>query len=485
MQLKKDAVKGIKWASASQLGRQIIQYTTTIILAALLTPSDFGLMAMAIVIVGFLEIFKDLGTAAAIIQNQKLSEESLSSIFWVNVGFGALVASIVFLAAPLGADFYNNSKVEDILKVLSISFFWSSFGIVHKKLLEKGLKFDLLAKIELIGVAIGAVVGISLALLEFGVWSLVFQSLSITIITTSLLWIINSWRPRIIFSYQSIKPIISYSLNLLGYNVFNYFVRNADYLLIGKYLGERELGHYYLAYKIMLYPLQNISLVISRVLFPIYSKIQKDNKRFRKIYMKVANAISFLSFPLMIGVFALSDLFAVTFFNEKWDTALIALLLMILAPVGLIQSIATTTGSIYQAKGRTDWMFRWGMFSGVIYISGFLIGLKWGVIGVAVSYLISSIILLYPVFAIPFKLIELKVINFTKIFANVFSFSFLTGILVIIGKELFIKDFNSTVFLIVLAVFGFIIYTLLNILFNKEEIYEIKNLLLDSKNDYN
>ena len=484
MQLKNDAVKGIKWASASQLGRQVIQYTTTIILAALLTPSDFGLMAMAIVIIGFLEIFKDLGTAAAIIQNQNLSEESLSSIFWVNVGFGVLVAILIFLAAPLGAEFYNNSKVEDILRVLSISFIFSSFGIVHKKLLEKELKFDVLAKIELIGVAIGATVGISCALLDFGVWSLVFQSLAITFITTSLLWIMYSWKPKIFFSYFKIKPIISYSLNLLGYNVFNYFVRNADYLLIGKYLGERELGHYYLAYKIMLYPLQNISLVVSRVLFPIYSKIQKDNNRFRKIYMKVANAISFLSFPLMIGVFTLSDLFAITFFNEKWDATLLALLLMILAPVGLIQSIATTTGSIYQSKGRTDWMFRWGVISGVIYISGFLIGLKWGVIGVAVSYLISSIILLYPVFAIPFKLIELKVINFAKIFTNVLSFSFLAGIIVIIGKELFIKDFNSTVFLIVLAVFGFIIYTLLNILFNKKEIYEIKNLLLDSKNDY-
>ncbi|MGB5847627.1 MAG: MOP flippase family protein [Ignavibacteriaceae bacterium] len=484
MSIAKDAVKGVKWVSVSQLGRQIIQYTTTIILIALLTPSDFGLMAMAIVIIGFLEIFKDLGTAAAIIQNQNLSEESLSSIFWVNVGFGSLVAILVFLTAPLGAEFFNNYKVENILKVLSISFIFSSFSIVHKKLLEKELKFDLLAKIELIGVTIGAVVGITLALLEFGVWSLVFQSLSIAVFTTSLLWITNSWKPKFYFSYLKIKPIISYSLNLLGYNVFNYFVRNADYLIIGKYLGERELGHYYLAYKIMLYPLQNISLVVSRVLFPIYSKIQNDNERFRKIYTKVANAISFLTFPLMISVFALSDLFTVTFFIDKWDTALIALLLMILAPVGLIQSIATTTGSIYQAKGKTDWMFRWGVISGVIYISGFIIGLNWGVIGMAVSYLISSIILLYPVFAIPFKLIELKFINFTKVFTNVFSFSLIMGIIVIFVKEFLIIDFNSTTQLLVLAVLGFIIYILLNILFNKNEVYEIKKLLMDSKNDY-
>jgi PST family polysaccharide transporter len=481
MNIAKDAVKGVKWVSVSQLGRQIIQYTTTIILVAFLTPSDFGLMAMAMVIIGFLEIFKDLGTAAAIIQNQNLTDESLSSIFWVNVGFGALVSILVFLAAPLGAEFYNNYKVENILKVLSISFIISAYGIVHKKLLEKQLKFELLAKIELIGVTIGAVVGITLALFEFGVWSLVFQSLSIPIITTSLFWILNNWKPKIFFSYSRIKPIISYSLNLMGYNVFNYFVRNADYLIIGKYLGERELGHYYLAYKIMLYPLRNISLVVSRVLFPIYSRIQNDNKRFRKIYTKVANAISFLTFPLMIGVFTLSDLFTVTFFNDKWDTALLALLLMILAPVGLIQSIATTTGSIYQAKGKTDWMFRWGILSGLIYISGFIIGLNWGVIGVAISYLMSSIILLYPVFAIPFKLIELNFMNFIKVFANVFFISLIMGIVVVIGKEFLILGFNRTIQLIALAVSGFIIYTLLNIVFNKKEVYEIKTLLMDSK----
>jgi O-antigen/teichoic acid export membrane protein len=310
----------------------------------------------------------------------------------------------------------------------------------------------------LVGVAISAVVGISLALLEFGVWSLVFQSLSIVVITTSLLWIMNSWRPKLFFSYLKIKPIISYSLNLLGYNVFNYFVRNTDYLLIGKYLGERELGHYYLAYKIMLYPLQNISLVVSRVLFPIYSKIQNDNDRFRKIYSKVANAISFLTFPIMVGVFALSDLFAVTFFNDKWDTTLLALLLMILAPVGLIQSIATTTGSIYQAKGKTDWMFRWGAISGVIYISGFIIGLNWGVIGMAVSYLISSIILLYHVFAIPFKLIELKVLEFTISFKESTLISAILFFVLLVLKFFLVNILVPELLFAFLIIVGLIVY---------------------------
>lgn len=478
MHLRNYAQKGVKWASVSQIGRQVIQYATTIVLAALLSPSDFGLMAMSLVVIGFLEVFKDLGTGAAIIQNSELTIYSLSSIFWVNVGFGVIVAGVIFIAAPLGAAFYDSMKVEIILKVLSISFILSSLSIVHKKLLEKELKFESLAKIELIAVISGAVVGITLAFLKFGVWSLVFQSLTVAFITSVLLWIINRWRPLIYFSYKRIQPIVSYSLNLLGYNIFNYFVRNTDYLIIGKYLGERELGHYYLAYKIMLYPLQNISLVVSRVMFPIYSKIQNDNDRFKKIYKNVAGAISLLTFPLMIGVFVLSDLLSITFFNEKWDGNLLAVLLMILAPVGLIQSIATTTGSIYQAKGKTNWMFRWGVFSGVIYVSGFLIGIRWGAVGVAASYMISTIILLYPVFAIPFKLIDLKFLNFTKSFTRIIEISLLMGIFVSVFKYLFYNNLSPDILLTICVILGIIVYLLLNLLLNKKQIIQLKEFLL-------
>jgi PST family polysaccharide transporter len=467
MKLASLAVKSLKWSSISRFGRQLIQYITTLILAFLLSPEDFGLIAIAFIIIGFLDIFKDLGTSSALIYIDDPPHTLLSSIFWVNVSFGMAISILIFLTAPLVADFFSNSQAISVLKVLSISFTISSFGIVQKALLEREFKFDLLARSELLSVLGGSAIGITLAFLGYGVWSLVIQALVSALLFTVFLWFFGNWKPELHFSLDEIKTVFKYSLNLLGYNVFNYFVRNMDYILIGKFLGERELGHYYLAYKIMLYPVQNISLVVSRVMFPIYSRIKDDNSRFRKIYTQVAVAIALITFPLMAIIMGVNDIFTLVLFSVKWDTDLLALLLIILAPVGMVQSIATTTGSIYQAKGKTDWMFRWGVFTGFIVVGGFVIGLNWGVTGVAVSYLVTTILLLYPVFAIPFKLIGLRFGNFISGFFRICLTIFIMIGIVMFSKNLLMNDLIIQFELILLLFIGLITYIILSYLLNK------------------
>ncbi|RKY94275.1 MAG: colanic acid exporter, partial [Ignavibacteriae bacterium] len=245
MKLASLAVKGLKWSSISRFGRQLIQYVTTLILAFLLSPEDFGLIAIAFIIIGFLDIFKDLGTSSALIYIDNPSRTLLSSVFWVNVFFGIAISILIFLTAPLVADFFSNSQAISVLKVLSISFTISSFGIVQKALLEREFKFELLARSELLSVFGGSAIGITLAFLGYGVWSLVIQALVSALLFTVFLWLSGKWKPELHFSLDEIKSVFKYSLNLLGYNVFNYFVRNMDYILIGKFFGERELGHYY------------------------------------------------------------------------------------------------------------------------------------------------------------------------------------------------------------------------------------------------
>ncbi len=404
--LKRQAASGVKWSTVSQISRQGTQLLTTIILARLLSPSDFGLVGMAMIVISFIGIFKDLGTSAAVIRYKELSEELLSSIFWVNVGFGALAMLLLFFGASLGGLFYHELRVVAILRVLSVTFLISGLSILQQALLERSLSFNKLAKVEITAVGCGAIVGIGLAVAGFGVWSLVFQSLTTVSVTTVLLWFMGTWRPKFTFHWKEVKSVSSYSLNLTGFNIFNYFARNADYLLIGRYLGAQDLGYYTLAYRILLFPLQNISSVIGRVMFPVYASVQDDNQRFGNAYLKVAKTIALVSFPLMMGVFSLAAPFVLTVFGAKWQPVI--LLIMILAPVGLIQSIGTTTGAIYSAKGRTDWMFRWGIGGGSFIVIAFGIGLHWGIIGVAVAYVLAVFSLSYFNFAIPFRLINLK-----------------------------------------------------------------------------
>lgn len=474
MRLITRAATGVKWSMVSQVSRQGMQFLTTAVLAWLLSPSDFGLMGMAMVVIGFVMIFKDLGTSAAVIQRRDISDELLHSIFWINTAFGAMAMILLFATAPIVADFYNERRVTPLLQMLSVTFLISSIGIMHQAVLERGLAFRKVAFIEICATLSGAVIGIGTAFKGAGVWSLVYQTVAVVSVTTVMLWFISGLRPKMTFHWQEVRSIISYSMNLTGYNIFNYFIRNADYILIGKFLGAQELGYYTMAYRIMLYPLQNISSVIGRVMFPTFSQIQ-DDERFRRAYLKIAGAIALVTFPMMFGLWIVVKPFILAILGPQWTPVIT--LLMILAPVGMVQSIGTTVGIIYQAKGRTDWMFRWGIGAGLLVTIAFVIGLKWGIIGVASAYAIASIILSYPGFAIPFKLIDLPLHDLGKVLWRPFFSSSLMLVLMLGFKALLPAEMSSGLTLGILVPAGIIVYLLLSWLVNRRQMWQILDIV--------
>ncbi|MBE0447286.1 MAG: MOP flippase family protein [Actinobacteria bacterium] len=472
--LKQSANSGIKWSLTSQFSRQGMQFATTIILARLLAPSDFGLKGMAMVVIGFVFLFKDLGTSAAIIQRKHLSEEFLSSIFWVNVVFGFFATGVLFMSAPVIASFYREPRVTPILGVLSLTFLISGFSILHQAILQRNLAFNKLAKVEIGSIIAGSVIGIGAALLGAGVWSLVYQTLAVAAMTTILLWTSSSWRPKLVFHWTEVKSVSSYSLNLTGFNIFNYFSRNADNLLIGRFLGAQALGYYALAYRIMLLPLQNISYMVGRVMFPVYSQIQDDDSRFRRVYLKAASAIALVTFPLMLGLMGASKLFVLTVFGAQW--APVILLLIVLAPVGLIQSISTTAGSIYQAKGYTNWMLRWGLVSGSLTVIAFAVGLQWGVVGVAVAYAITSITLTPPTFAIPFRLINLRLRDLGFVLWRPFLNSSLMLIVLLSLRSVLPIDLPEELALAVLVPAGAVTYLLASWMIDRSHVRQVLDM---------
>ncbi|MFC1620016.1 MOP flippase family protein [Candidatus Neomarinimicrobiota bacterium] len=456
MYLRESVISGTKWSAVSQFGRQGIQIVTLVILARLLAPEDFGLVGMTTVVIGFLAIFKDLGTSAAVIQRQDLSEELLSSVFWLNVLFGLVVMALLYAASPLVAAFYQESRVVPLLQVLSATFFISGLSILHQTLLERDMAFNRMAKVELSATVVGAIVGIGAALSGWGVWSLVFQSLAIALVTTVLLWVFSSWRPRWIFRWDNLRSVARYSLNLLGFNIINYLARNAPYLLIGRFLGAEALGYYTLAYKIILYPLQNISYLLARVMFPAFSRLQKQLERFRRSYLRVAASIALVTFPLMMGLMALAAPFVLAILGEKWEPVII--LLIILAPVGLAQSIRSTVGVIYLTMGRTDWMFRWIAVAGSLIVISYVIGLRWGIVGVATAYAIISIFLIYPNYAIPFGLIDLRVRKVAKVLWRPLLSSLIMGAVLLLTRHLLLEQITSVQQLALLIPLGIMVY---------------------------
>jgi PST family polysaccharide transporter len=382
--LTSKVIIGAKWSTISQVARQMLQLLNKIILANLLAPAAFGLLGMAIVVIGFLQIFKDIGTTSAIIQRKHVTSSLLSSIFWMNILLGIVITGVLIAIAPLIAVFFDEPAVTLVLRVLSLSFLFASLSVVQQALLMRQMAFKTLTHVEVASVFVATVVGIGLAIAGAGVWSLVAASLASAAVLTILLWMSSSWRPQFSLNWQDIRSIASYSLNLSGFNVSNYFIRNADNLLVGRYLGATSLGFYSMAYSIMLYPLQNISYVLGRVLFSALARLQEEHARYRRAYLRLCATIAAITFPLMLGLFVTADLLIGVLLGEKWLP--VASLLIILAPVGMIQSVGATTGQIYATQGRTDLQFRWAIVKGIFIIGAFAVGLRWGIMGVAIAY---------------------------------------------------------------------------------------------------
>jgi len=412
MNLTTKTVQGVGWAGTSQIARLVLQFGITALLARLLTPEDFGLIAMVLVFTNFVMIFRDFGLTAALVQRKEITEEHLSSSFWINIAAGLLLSVILFGIAPGIALFYKEPRIALIRRVLILIFFTSSFGIVQTALFTREVRFKPLAIVEILSVAISGTVAVVLAFTKFGVWSLVWQQIISSFVIVIFLWAFSSWRPKFFFRWQEVKELLGFGLNLTGFNFVNYFNRNLDNLLVGRFLGSAPLGFYNLAYRLLLFPLQNISFVLGRVVFPGLSIIQENKGQVRYVYVRATRYIATISFPMMLGLLVVAPQFIRVIFGPQWGRSIF--LVQTLAFVGLVQSITTTIGWICLSQGRSDILFRLGFFCTSVYAVAFVVGLRWSVEGVAILYAIAALLLTYPCLAISFRLINLKVTRFFK-----------------------------------------------------------------------
>ena len=398
-------VKGAGLNAAARFGTQVLSIACTGVVARLVPPRAYGLMGMAGVVIGFVGLFRDIGTTSAIIQRRDIDDGLLTSVFWLNLSMGLAVAGVCWLTAPWVALFYREPALLGILRALGLLFLIPSLSGVNSALLVRELRFGPIAAMELIAGIAGLAAAVTGALLGAGVWSLVINLLAISSVSTlAALWA-RPWWPKLHFSWAEIRSISGFGLNLSAYNIVNYFSRNADNLLIGKYLGAAPLGYYALAYNIMLFPVQAVSQTLGRVLFPAFAAMQSDHARFRQAFLRSSAAVAFFTFPLMAGAAVLAPELIALFLGPRWGP--VVPVLRVLAPIGMLQSLTANTGHIYLATGSTRAMFRWGTLFSVVLVAGFVAGLPWGIMGVAAIYAVLSLLLMIPTLAIPFRLIGL------------------------------------------------------------------------------
>ena len=397
---------GVAWISLFQIARQLLQVGSVSVLARRVPPSAYGLVAMAVVIVALLETVRDAGIGTALVREREVSEDLAATVFWLTCGLGILIALIMIAVSWPAARFFHEPQVATVLQFLSIGFFVGTIGVVPLSMLNREMAFRKVALAQTAGAISGTVVAVTVALAGGKVWSLVSGSIATTTVATLVIWIASPFRLKTVFRPVDARHMLSFGLNLSGFNVLNYFSRNADNLLVGKFLGSVPLGFYQMGYMLMTYPIQNFAGVVTQVVYPALSKIQDDRERFRTAYLRTCRLIGLLTFPLMLGLAVTAQPFVRVLLGPRWMP--VAGLLIVFAPLGAAQSIYTTVGLIYNTQGRPDLQFRWSMFASVMYVGSFALGLRWGILGVAGCYAFVWLLLMVPGFLIPFRLVQLS-----------------------------------------------------------------------------
>ena len=383
-----------RWIGAIQLAKVGVQLLSIVVLSRLLQPADFGLVALAAAVSTFAILFRDLGTAPALIQKSSLDEATTSAAFWLNAAVGLALGLGLALLAPLIATVLDAPRLSPLLMLLAITFPMSGASIVHQAMLERASRFAVIARIEILSLVLGFAVAVIAALNGAGAYSLVLQTITVTALTTVQLFMSAAWKPTAGPSLKRVGHLWGFSRDMLAFNLVNYFARNADALIIGKFLGPASLGVYSLAYRTMLFPLHNLTFVATRALFPVMSRQQADVDNIAAMFLRSVGVISFFTAPLMTGLFILREPFVDAVFGPSWHS--VADVIAWLAPIGLLQSIVSASGTVFMALGRTRTMLKVTLITSTLHVVGFLVGVRWGVTGLAACYFVTNLIMAIP-----------------------------------------------------------------------------------------
>ena len=388
------SVQGGIYMVVAQAARFVLKLGSTVFLARLLTPEDFGLVAMASAITGFMMIFKDLGLSMATIQRKHITHAQVTGLFWVNVGVSAVLAVIAAASSPGIAWFYGDGRLVEITIAFSFGFLIGGLTTQHEAILKRQMRFRVLAGLEVVSILISSAVAVAFALMGGGYWSLVLLNLMRPFVLFTGVWIFCQWRPSSPREANEIWDLLTFGGNLTGFNVINYFARRGDDILVGRYVGASALGLYEKAYQLLLLPIRQLNRPLTSVMIPTLSRTVDQPEKHRRIFKWTVEAVSMLTMPMVALLIMTSDWVILLVLGSEWAGA--APIFSLLGIVGLVQPVSSATGWLFVAQDRTDEKLHWGGIGGIMILTSFVAGLPWGAKGVAAAYSLSGLFLRTP-----------------------------------------------------------------------------------------
>ena len=473
MTLKEKTINGLSWSFADNFVNLGIQFIVGIILARLLTPKDYGLIGMITIFIAISQSFIDSGFSQALIRKTNCRDEDYSTVFFFNLGVGILFYWILFFSAGTISDFFNEPKLVLLVKVLGINLIINAFGLIERTILTKRINFKLQTKISIIASVSSGIIGIVLAYLGWGVWSLVAKTLAQNLISSSLLWLWNRWNLKFIFNVQSFKEMFGFGSKLLVSGLIATTYQNIFYLIIGKYFSAVELGYYTKAEHFKNLPSQNLTGIINRVSYPVLSTIQNESEKLKAGYKKLIKNTMYISFILMIGLATIARPLVLVLIGEKWSPSIPYL--QLLCFIGMLYPIHALNLNMLNVKGRSDLFLKLTIIKIILAIPNIIVGIIFGIKIMILGMFINSLIAYYLNSYWSGKMVNYPIKEQIRDILP----SFLTAIMM--GAILFIISVflpvNNLIMLIAQLIAGMLLTILFSKLMKLKEYEEIKEIM--------
>jgi O-antigen/teichoic acid export membrane protein len=390
--LKRKAVQSTAWLASNRLVTQIISWAVTLILARLLAPADYGLFAMAVAVIAFLEMFQEFGVGAAIVQRQHLTQHQLSTVFWTMLGASAVIAGAAVLGAPVAARFYHEPRLVPIIQALSVTFLVNSMGTVPFNLITKAIDFRRRFAAEAVAVVVSSALAVYVAWRGFGVWALVAGTLGRAVSLNLAALALSRWLPRFEFAWNETRDLLRFGLRVAGGTAAQTLSNVANTAILGRLLGRQDLGYYSVADSLgRSNPLHRLSTsIVTQLSLPIFSRLQTQEEELRRYFVRISRYLATIALPLQVGTAIVAfDLVAV-FLSEKWLP--VAPVVQLFSLGGIMSILPLASFPLLTARGQVTFVLRYHVFFAAVMVVVSYVAGRFGLMAVATSWAV-----VYPV----------------------------------------------------------------------------------------
>lgn len=388
------AVRGAAVSGVAQGVKLAVQIVSVVVLSRFLAPGDFGLVAMASPLVIFATMVQNLGLSQAVVVSRDLTYAQASTMFRINAGLSLPLSLTLMLCSPLAAAFYGEPELTPIVAALALAVFASGLGAQHLAMATRAMRFGALALVDMAMAVFGLLAALAWAFFDASPWALVASSLATAITSLVGAWMVSGWRPGRPHPFRTVADMLRFGGGLTTFNLTNFFARNLDNILIGRFHGAGPLGLYDRAYKLLLFPLQQISWPLQRVMVPTLSRLLDEPDRYRSAYCRTVGQVMLVTLPGILCLLIYADMAIPFLLGSQWTDAVDIFRWLALA--SLHQPMTVTLGWLFISQSRTGQFARWGLFNAASCAVAFAVGLPWGAEGVAAAYAISDVLIRLP-----------------------------------------------------------------------------------------